>query len=134
MLRCLRRRSQACLLLDDSSLLDAGRRLWASAGSQAARRNPQLQWGPQACRRLTAAAAGPPQRADAPHNCGGPGEQHDGLISRRYEHMVSGGTLHRDQQQLEVAARLDALLTQLHGYRAAVASYRNGVQQYKVPW
>ncbi len=44
---------------------------------------------------------------------------------------MAGGTLRRDSQQLEVAARLDALLSQLHGYRAQVEAYRAGVQQYK---
>ena len=44
---------------------------------------------------------------------------------------MAGGTLRRDSQQLEVAARLDALLIQLHGYRAQVELYRAGVQQYK---
>lgn len=46
--------------------------------------------------------------------------------------MVASGTLQHDTQQMEVAARLDALLAQLHGYRDAVSSYRDGVQHYKV--
>ncbi len=60
------------------------------------------------------------------------GQQPQGPILRRYEDMVNQGTLRRDEQQTEVAARLDTLLQQLHRYRGALASYRDGVQHYKV--
>ena len=132
MLRCLRSRSRAGLLCRDGAALGAADRLWAAAGAEAATHDPHLQWGSQVCRRLTAAAAGSPQHADARQGSAAAGRQHPGPVLQRYEDMVQQGTLRRDEQQTEVAARLDALLAQLHRYRGAVASYRDGVQQYKV--
>ena len=132
MLRCLRNPSRARLLLGDGALLGATDRVWAAAGAEADTCSPHPKWASQVCRRLTAAATGAPQHADAQHGSAASGEQHHGPILRRYEDMVAQGTLRRDGQQTEVAAWLDALLAQLHRYRGAVDSYRNGVQQYKV--
>ena len=136
MLRCLRplrRDSQACLLNSGRSLLGAVDCLWPWTEPLAAECCPTLQRAAQVCRRLTTAAAGFPPHANAQQRSIVDGElPRAGPIQRKYEDMVAHGTLRHDAQQTGVAARLDALLAQMHSYCTAVTSYRDGVQQYKV--
>lgn len=53
-------------------------------------------------------------------------------LAARYASLIASGALRPDPRQAAVVERLGALLTQLHGYAAAMRGYELQLEEFKV--